>query len=102
MLKLLFNSKSQGPSSINMTNHGELNDLLFALHNDGVVNDEELLLLQNENRPRNPHLLYCNYERFDLDQLEDDKCKAKFRFWRDDIYTLLDIFNFPEELRCYS
>ena len=85
-----------------MANHGELNDLLFALHNDGVVNDEELLLLQDENRPRNPQFPYWNYERFDLDQLEDDECKAEFRFWRDDIYTLLDIFNFPEELRCYN
>ena len=97
----LFGAKLQ-ETSINMANHEELNDLLFALHNDVVVNDEELLLLQNGNRPRNPHFQYWNYERFDLDQPEDDECKADFRFCRGYIYTLLDIVNFPEELWCYS
>ena len=34
-----------------------------------------------------------------MDQYE---CKAECRMWRNDVYTLLETVNLPEELRCYN
>ena len=34
--------------------------------------------------------------------MNDDECKAEFRFLREDIYTLHDIMNIPEKFTCYN
>ena len=33
---------------------------------------------------------YWNYERFDLDEKTEDECMAEFRFYRENIYELLE------------
>ena len=31
-----------------------------------------------------------------------DECKAEFRMWKDDVYTLVDIFGFPAQFKFYN
>ena len=40
------------------------------------------------------------YDHFSLEDVNDDECKAEFRFLREDIYTLRDIINIPEMFTC--
>ena len=42
------------------------------------------------------------YDHFSLEDVNDDECKAEFRFLREDIYTLRDIINIPEMFTCYN
>ena len=85
-----------------MANHDEMIEVL-QVHNDaGVIDDEEILLLEDLNRQRNPQFPYWRYDKFDLEQLEEDECKAEFRMKRGDVYRLVETFGFPEQLKCYN
>ncbi len=85
-----------------MANHDEMIEVL-QVHNDaGVIDDEEILLLEDLNRQRNPQFPYWRYDKFDLEQLEEDECKAEFRMKRGDVYRLVEMFGFPEQLKCYN
>ena len=33
-------------------------------------------------------------------KMDDDECKAEFRFLKNDIYTLCEVLDFPEEIHC--
>ena len=43
--------------------HHELQELLFLGHDQGAIDDEELLLLYEEFLPKNPDFSYENYDR---------------------------------------
>lgn len=34
--------------------------------------------------------------------MTDDECKAEFRFFRNDIYNLINVLRVPAELTCYN
>eukprot|EP00794_Sanderia_malayensis_P005789 gene5789-6487_t len=57
-----------------------LNEAIEAANQLGVLDDEEVVLLQELNRPRNLVIPYSQYEHFDLGRITDDECKAEFRF----------------------
>ena len=46
---------------------------------DGVISEEEFVLLYGENRSKNLDLPYDEYARFDLDEMEDSECISEFR-----------------------
>ena len=48
------------------------------------MGEEEFLMFCGINRTHNLDLMYWEYEKFDLDQLENDECVAKFWFQKDD------------------
>ena len=50
----------------------EVRNQLLISHEDGVINDGELLLLYDLNRSDNVDLPYNSYPGFDFDDLEDD------------------------------
>ena len=54
----------------------------MLMNDANVINDEELFLLQEANRPRNLHigLPYCKYERVSLEDMRDDECEVEMRF----------------------
>ncbi len=83
-------------------NFEELNDLFLAYNDADMLDDEELLLLQNVHRPRNPRFPYWRYDRFNLEDMDKDECKADFRMWKDDIYTFHRTLAFPEQFKCYN
>ena len=54
----------------------EVRNQLLISHDEGVINDEELLFLYDLNRSDN----LDSYPGFDFDNLEDDECRSEFRF----------------------
>ena len=57
---------------------GKFRDNRIALLEAQMLNfidDEEFILLYDINLSHNPDLPYWNYERFNLENLSDEKCK---------------------------
>lgn len=75
--------------------------LLFA-HQQNLINNEEFLLLYDVNTSTSPTYPYWAYDNFELDALSDDECKSEFRFYRNDIYLLMDAMQIPQEIICYN
>ena len=63
----------------------ELQELLLLSHDDGVIDDDELLLLYEEFSPKNPDFSYENYGRLDLQDINDSECLAEFRVKKRDL-----------------
>ena len=83
----------------------ELQNLALQLHGDNVIDDDDLFLLLDAHRPRrNLHIEvpYWRYEHFNLEDMDDTECRVEFRFKKEDIYTLAQIFRLPDMIRCYN
>ena len=80
----------------------EVRTALLLAHHDNLIEDEELLLLYDLNRSKNPDFPYWRYPAFDLDRLNEDECIANFRFGKNDIYQLKELFQIPENIFCYN
>ncbi|CAH3143736.1 unnamed protein product [Pocillopora meandrina] len=78
----------------------EAREMLLLNHDMKVINDEELLLLLDDNTSRNPDFNYENYQRFNLDEIQEPECKAEFRFNKNDIPVLAEVLGLPETFRC--
>ena len=76
--------------------------LLLDAYCSKSINDTEFLLLYDINSCSYLHLPYWKYDRFSLEDMNEDECKAEFRFFREDIYKLHDIMNIPEMFTCYN
>ena len=63
----------------------EVRNQLLIGHDDGVINDGELLLLYDLNRSDNVDLPYNSYPGFDFDDLENDECLSEFRFYKNEL-----------------
>ena len=70
---------------------------LAILHDEKVINDEEFVLLHDLNSSGNLNLPYNKYERFNLEDLENDECIANFRFEKEDLWQLADALALPRE-----
>ena len=60
---------------------------------------EALLLTYDQhdlNTSKNSGYPYWNYDRFDLDNQTDDKCKTDLRFYKSDVYRLANMLNISE------
>ena len=58
-----------------------MNAAVFMAHKCDIINDQEMALLENVNRPHENLIVpYWQYEKFDLDQMTNDECKSEFRF----------------------
>ena len=79
----------------------DIRELLYANH-EGLINDEEFLLMCHVNTVKSPDLPYWNYTEFDLDKLRDDECRTEFRFCTSNIYNLVDVMSLPDLLKCYN
>ena len=80
----------------------EVRNQLLISHDEGVINDEELLLLHDLNRSNNLDLPYDSYPGFDFDYLEDDECLSEFRFYKNDLPFLAEVLGIPEVVECYQ
>ena len=85
-----------------MTSLKEVRDQLLMSHDDGVLNDEEFLLLYDLNWSNNLDLPYDSYPDFTFDDLEDDECSSEFRFHKSDLPLLADAMGIPETVECYQ
>ncbi|CAH3043339.1 unnamed protein product [Porites lobata] len=80
----------------------EVRNQVFISHDDGVINDEELLLMYDLNRSDNLDLPYNSYPDFDFDDLEDDECISEFRFYKNDLPFLAEVLGIPDVVECYQ
>ena len=46
----------------------DVREVLLYANFDGLIDDQEFLLLYDLNTAKSPDLPYCNYEQFDLDK----------------------------------
>ena len=69
-------------------------------YGDGLLNDEEFILLYDAFKSKNPVYPYWEFSRFCLDDLESSECEAMFRVRKDDFAVLIDALNVPETFRC--
>ena len=76
----------------------DVRDCLLLSHDQNLINDEELLLLYDMNTSKNPDFCYWQYPSFDLDRMNDDECKAEFRFLKNDV--LQEVLRIPDEYTC--
>ena len=80
----------------------EVRNQLLISHSQGVINDEEFLLLYDLNKSKNLDLPYESYNYFDFDMLENDECLSEFRFHKRDIPLLADVLQVPDVTTCYQ
>ena len=78
----------------------ELQELLFLSYNHGAIDDEELLLLYEEFLPKNPDFSYENYDRLDLNDMNDSECLAEFRVKKRDLPILAEALQIPDSFTC--
>lgn len=70
--------------------------LLYAF-DDGLISDEECLLLYDLNRSTNLDFPYEQYPLFDLDDMQNDECLAEFRFHKNDLPILAEVLGIPDQ-----
>ena len=51
-------------------------DIALISHSQGIITDKELIFLLEENTSRNPEFSYDVYGYFDLEEMEEPKCKS--------------------------
>ena len=85
-----------------MVSFHELQELFLLSHAQGILDDEELLLLYEEYSPKNPDFSYENFGRFSLDDINDAECLAEFRFRKHDLPRLAEVLQIPDSFMCYQ
>ncbi|XP_020622132.1 uncharacterized protein LOC110059752 [Orbicella faveolata] len=90
------------PLFIRMTSLTEVRDQLLISHDEGVLNDDELLLLYDLNQSNNLDLPYDSYPDFNFDDFEDDECLSEFRSHKRDLPLLADVLEIHETVECYQ
>ena len=76
--------------------------MLLIIHFQGVINDEEFLLLYDLNKSTNLDLPYEYYDSFEFYLLENDECLLEYRFRKQDIPLLADVLQVPDVITCYQ
>ncbi|CAH3144544.1 unnamed protein product, partial [Porites evermanni] len=71
-----------------MMSFKEVRNQLLISHDDGAINDEELLLMYDINRSNNLDLPYNSYPGFDFNDLEDNECLSEFHLYKNDLLFL--------------
>ena len=79
-----------------MSSLKDARDLALISHIQGLITDEELLLLLEENKSRNPEFSNDVYGRFDLENMKE----AEFRVEKHDIPLLAEALGLPETFTC--
>ena len=73
------------------------NNILLQL-DEGVIDEEEFLLLWDVNESNNPDFPVSGYQRFCLESKDDTECKAEFRFEKSDLPVLAEVYEYQRFL----
>ena len=78
-----------------------MEDLLYRLHDDGDIDDEELLLLMPRHR-KNLHvgLPYSMYDQCNICEMREDDFEVEFRCKKEDIFRLAAACQLLTTLKC--
>ena len=78
----------------------DVRNLLLLSHDDGKINDEEFLVLNDLYVSKNADFPYDSYTPFDLEELDESECLAEFRFRKRHIPRLYNVLQIPDTLTC--
>lgn len=67
-----------------MASFRDTREALLLAYDQGLINDEEFVLLYDINTSKNLDYPYWNYDRFDLDSWSDDECRSDLRLYKAD------------------
>ena len=90
------------PLLIKLTSLKGVRDQILIRHDEGVLNDDEFVLLYDLNRSYNLDQPYDSYPDYKFDDLEDDECLSEFRFHKRDLPLLANVLEIPETVECYQ
>ena len=76
-------------------------DAHLLCHDADLIDDEELLLLYDVNASRNDYA-YWNYERFDVEMMNDAETWSEFRFLKNDLFQIKDALQIPDTIHTYN
>ena len=85
-----------------MSSFHEVQEHLLLSYEDGILDEDELLLLHEQFMPKNPNFSYEEYDRFSLDETNDAECLTECRFRKHDLQILLEVLQIPDSFRCYQ
>ena len=85
-----------------MESFRETRNLLLESFAKDAIDATDFALLYDMNTYHNPDFPYWNYHQCGLENMSDGDCKAEFRFYKNDIITLVDLLLFPEKISCYN
>ena len=83
---------------IRMTSFIEVRNQLLISNDEGVWNDDELLLLYDLSRSNNLDLRHDFFPDFNFDDLEDDEYLSEFRLHQCDLPFLTELYDEVNEL----
>ena len=67
---------------------------------DGLLDDDEFLVLWQAHKSKNPEFPYEEHGRFSFDELDEAECKAEFRFEKRDLPVLVNVLGIPNQFTC--
>lgn len=74
----------------------------YGVYGYNAIDDVEHAFLYNACKPKNPDIPYFVHDYFYPDRMTDDEFKTEFRFFRNDIYNLMDVRLVTVELTSYN
>ena len=74
-----------------------LRDSLIIAHEQGLLSEEELLLLLGENLSKNQEFSYEKYARFSIERIEEPECMSEFRVEKRTFHSWLRL---PDTSHC--
>ena len=75
-------------------------DAVLLAYDSSLIDEEELLLLYDSCRSKNPELPYKKYGGFELADIDEAECTVNFRFYKDQIPVLSRAMGIPERFTC--
>ena len=75
--------------------------LLLSLHHSFITEDE-FMLLYDASISKNPTFPHKDYDRFNLDDMDETECYREFRVRKLDIPRLAEALKLPEGLSCHQ
>lgn len=74
-------------------------DALVIAHDEGIIDDEEFVVLYEENFSREI-FPYWKYDKFNLDNWDGTECQTELRFAKSHLDSLLHVLGFPDKFVC--
>jgi len=78
----------------------ELREAWVCAFSDGVISEQEFLILYKEYLSTNLNFRPREYEPFSLDNFDSSEGRAEFRVDKEDIHLLVNALQVPEYFLC--
>ena len=83
-----------------MTSFKSASDLLLTGFEEGFVDEDKLLMLNDLNQSSNAEYPYMSYSRFNLEENNEVECKTELRLKKRDIPLLAEALRILETVKC--